>query len=132
MDKKYSGITLIELIMTMVVIGVVVIPSAVFLAESIRGVFRAEDTVAATNIARMEMERLYNLSYDSVALAVGTDTTLNYQNTLYDLRCIKTQTTTNGESIKQVIIEVYPAGLAGNANYLLTKLISYRTENVLY
>lgn len=65
--KSKKGVTLVELIMAMVILGLVAIPMSLMIGAQLRGMITATDFTAAGNLARREMERLHNISYASVA-----------------------------------------------------------------
>ena len=119
-----KAFTLIELIMTIVLIGIVVIPSSIFLIESMRGAFRAEDMMIAVNLARTELERINNLAYDHADIDDEGITPLpNYEGYNYDLS--REVTFIDGDpDLKEIKIEVYPAGRED----LLTTAITHRTS----
>lgn len=137
--------------------GIVVIPSSIFLAESIRGASKSEDVMVAVNLARMEMERINNLPYDHPDLDLKVVTLPRYRNYNYDL--VRTVVGTVAvvenfdrggrgddhrggrgakESAKEIKIEVYPARKLASASAgklrsdedLLTTVITHRAENV--
>ncbi|MFH0985190.1 MAG: prepilin-type N-terminal cleavage/methylation domain-containing protein [Candidatus Omnitrophota bacterium] len=65
--KNIQGVTLVELIMAMVLLGFVALASAAMIGAQIQGMLTSTDFTAAGNIARGEMERLKNIAYASVA-----------------------------------------------------------------
>lgn len=133
-DKK-TAFTLIELIMTIVVMAIIVIPSSLFLIESMSGVFRSEDITVALNLARMELEKTNNMLYDNIP--TGTLTYNKYETYNYDLSRqvdIIEQKKVGKETItvKQIKIDVYPKDKLGSTADLITRVITHRTSNVNY
>ncbi len=62
------GLTLVELIMTIVVVSILAIPLALLLREHIEGAFQSQDDTTALNLARKEMETVKNMSYDNILI----------------------------------------------------------------
>ncbi len=56
-----SGLTLVELIVTISVAGIIGVPAGIILSEQLRAGIRARDAVVAMSLARAEMERLDSL-----------------------------------------------------------------------
>lgn len=127
-----NGFTLIELIMTILLIGIVIIPSSIFIIESVRGAFKSEDIIIAVNLARMELEKINNLTYDHTDMLIGTTDVSKYNGYNYDLRRTVIYIEYKPpwkESVKEIRVEVYPAGKLGNTQYLLTTVITHRAKN---
>lgn len=123
-----KAFTLIELIITIVLIGIVVIPSSMFLIESMKGAFKSKDVMVAASLARMELEQINNMHYNNISDQSYTP----YSDYNYDLRRIVDEEGSAGELIKIIRVEVYPAGRLGNTQDLLTTVITHRAENVQY
>ncbi len=124
-----AGFTLIEIIMTIMLASIVIIPSSIFLVESIDSVFKSEDMAVAINLARMELEQTNNISYTS--LNTGIISYAAYSGYNYDLRrTITIIIQASGQGVKEIKVEVYPRGKLGNAQYLLTTAITHRTSYV--
>ena len=65
--ERPKGITLVELIMAMVILGIIAIPVGSMIGARIQGMMTSTDMTAAGNLARREMEKLHNTSYASLA-----------------------------------------------------------------
>ncbi|MBN1405950.1 MAG: prepilin-type N-terminal cleavage/methylation domain-containing protein [Candidatus Omnitrophica bacterium] len=136
--RRKNAFTLIELIMTILLVAIIVIPSSLFLIEAVKGAFKSEDMVMALNLARMEIERTNNLPYDYTPpateyLTTGIFSLPNYRGYNYDLRrsiAYIAGSATTTESAKEIKVEVYPAGRLGNAQQLITTVIVQRARNV--
>ncbi len=111
--RAQAGFTLIELIMTMVVIGIVSVPLSYLITSHLEGVFLLEDDTMAQNLARFELEKVNNMAYANIN--AGTVTVSNYQGYAYDV------TTTvsfvqgdagSAESLKKVQVDVKESGNA--------------------
>ena len=120
--KRKEAFTLIELVMTIVVVGIVALPISVTLAKHVQSVFLSQDLTMAINFARFDLAQMNNTAYASIASA-----TLNsYQGYGYDLT--RTITYVNGtsvsaESTKQVNVKVTKSGSAT----ILAELNTYIT-----
>jgi prepilin-type N-terminal cleavage/methylation domain-containing protein len=65
--KISKGVTLVELIMTIVILSFVALATAFMIGGQLKGMLASSDLVAGGNAARLAMERLSNLPYASVA-----------------------------------------------------------------
>jgi prepilin-type N-terminal cleavage/methylation domain-containing protein len=126
--RKLKGFTLIELIMTIVVVGIVALPISVTLARHVQSVFESQDMTIATNLARFDLELMNNTDYTSIASASFT----GYQGYDYDLtRTVVSYV--NGwwfstESTKKITVQVNKSGSAA----VLVKLVTYISRNIRY
>ena len=126
---KKSAFTLIELIMTLVVVGIVALPISITLSKQVQSVFVSQDYTTALNLARFEMENVLNTAYNSIA--VGTTSSPNYQGYAYDLITTVSYafgTALTAESVKLVTISVTKAGSA----IVLVTLNNYIAKNVTW
>ncbi len=127
LHKNIKGFSLVELIMTIVVISIVAIPVSLLLTEHIRSVVYSQDITVALNLARMEMEKVNNLSYASISSASYA----NYSGYAYDVTRTVTYAQGNAgsaESLKKIIVEVKKAGSAT----VITTLTTYLAKNVSF
>lgn len=122
--RKKSAFTLIELLMTIVVVGIVALPISVTLAKQVQSVFDSQDYTAALNLARFEMEKLINTTYASVASA----TTNNYQGYAYNVATTVTETVSGLQAYKIITISVTKSG----SGALLITLKNYMVKNVTW
>ncbi len=125
--KKTRGVTLVELVMTMVVLGIVAVPLTLLLYEHVEGTFMSSDQVMAAQLGRREMERLNNAAYDSLL----TESQANYEGYDFDVSTTVTYVQGNpssAESLKQVQIEVTKSG----SSEVLASFITYRVKNVQF
>jgi len=125
--KAKAGFTLIELIMTIVVVGIVAIPLSLLLSQHIESTFQSEDLTIATNLARFEMEKVNNLAYASIVNATFS----NYEGYSYDLTrtfAYAQGSDSSAESLKKITVEVSKSGTAA----VLVSLISYIAKNISY
>ncbi|MFC1708651.1 type II secretion system protein [Candidatus Omnitrophota bacterium] len=106
-----SGFTLIELIVTIVVLGLVLIPLGLMCGEYMNAIVYSRDSGVAENLAKVEMAKVNNLAYDDAALSSSYDTTTSsYEGYPYDLRRKVNSVSGFGTDLKEVEIWVYPAG----------------------
>lgn len=61
-----AGFTLIELIMTIVIAAVIIIPTSVIVYESIRNAFLPEYITISSSLLEAQLERVTNLRFESV------------------------------------------------------------------
>ncbi len=128
-SKWVRGFTLIELIMTIVLIGIVVIPSSIFMVETVRGALKSQDIIVAVNLARMELEKTNNMAYDDISDASFSP----YPGYNYDLNrkvtVIEEKKGKGGKkSVTEIKVTVYPAGKLGSKEDLLATVITHRTS----
>lgn len=125
--KNNKAFTLIEVVMTLVIIGVIAAPLGLLIGQQFEGVFLSQDHHEAMNLARFEMERVKKMSYASIVTANFS----NYQGYPYDItRTVSFAQGNAGsaESLKLVIVDVRRAGSAA----VLYSLRTYIARNVLY
>lgn len=125
--RHKTGFTLIELIMTIVVVGIVSIPLSLLVSAHIRSVFNSADNTLARELARFEMEKVNNTSYASISSA----NTSNYEGYTFDIT--RTVTYAQGdasstESLKKIVVDVKKSGSAA----ILVSLMTYIAKNVGY
>lgn len=115
------GFTLTELIITIVLMGIIMIPLGLIALEFMRNIPYARDLGVATALAKTELAKINNLGFSDPASAVGYDNvTAGYEGYPYDLR--RTVTAGPAANLKQVQVRVYPAG---NTTNHLINLITY-------
>jgi prepilin-type N-terminal cleavage/methylation domain-containing protein len=121
------GFTLIELVMTIVVAGIIAIPLSLTISQYIKSVFKAQDYTMAVNLARAEIERVNKMPYTSMVTASFT----NYQG--YPYNVTRTVTYIAGSSgstnsLKQIVVSVTKSGSAE----VLANFTTYFARNVSY
>jgi len=115
--------TTIEIIITITLIGMLMIPLAIMSTEYMQGIFYSRDLGIAQGLAKIEMAKVNNLAYSDVTLADGYDNTIaNYEDYPYDLRRTVNYVTGWSNNLKQVQVRVFPAG---NTTAHLVNLVSY-------
>lgn len=122
---KKRGFTLIELVTTIIVVGIIAIPLSITISQQIQSVANSGDYNTALNLARFEIEKVNNLNYTNINSATFS----NYQGYPYDVNRIVSYAQGNGtsnESLKQVTVEV---NKSGNAT-VLVRLITYIAKNI--
>ena len=122
-----TGFTLVELVMTIVVVAIVAIPLSLLLFEHTEGTVQSSDRTMALNLARLEMEKVNNLAYANIVTASFS----NYQGYSFDVdRTVSfvQGTSLTAESLKQVKVDVKRTGSAT----ILATLVTYTARNVAY
>ncbi len=120
--------TLIELIITITLMGIVLIPLGLMSLEFTREIVYSRDIGRAEALAKLEIAKINNLSYADPSLAAGYDnTTANYEGYPYDLR--RSVTAGPVANLKQVQVRVYPAG---NTTNFLANAITYIGNNIAF
>jgi prepilin-type N-terminal cleavage/methylation domain-containing protein len=122
-----KAFTLMELIMTIVVLSIISIPASFVLSQYMASFSFNEGVNIALQLSRIELENLYNQDYNNITSANFTD----YQGFGYDLKRVvlyKEGGSLTGESLKEIRIKVYPSG----SNESLSEYITYRAENVVF
>jgi prepilin-type N-terminal cleavage/methylation domain-containing protein len=127
LPPKRKAFTLVELIMTIIIVSIISIGLALMLSQHIEGAFYSEDLTTALNLARLEMEKVNNMSYANINSANFT----NYEGYSYDLtRTVAYQygNASSTESTKKVTVEVKKAGTSA----VLISLVTYLAKNISY
>jgi type II secretory pathway pseudopilin PulG len=109
--RKNKSFTLIELVMTIVVVGIVALPISITLSKHVQSVFDSQNYTLALDLARFKMEEFINTAYASIA--VGT-TVSNYSGYVsYDVTSVVTlvtETSPGTETYKTISISVAKTG----------------------
>lgn len=124
---KRRGVTLVELVVTIVVVGIVAIPLSLTLSQHIRSAFQAQDAASSRNIGRFELERALNTPYNNISSASFS----NYSGYGYDV--VRTVTYAQGnsgtpESLKKIVVDVRKSG----EPTVFATLVTYVAKNVNY
>jgi len=118
-----KGFTIIEIIITIVLVGLVLIPLGFMATEYIRGTFYSRDLGAAEGLAKDELSKVNNLAFTDLTLADGYDNiTGNYQGYPYDLRRSVNYVPGSNNALKQVQIRIY---LHGDLSKQLVSMVTY-------
>lgn len=119
------GFTLIEIIITIVIWSVLIIPIAFMVKEHIIGAATASDIAAGYNLCRLEMSKVNNLSYSDATLADGyNNTTTNYEGYKYDLNRSVNYANSPANTLKKVTVTVYESGTTRQLANLVTYVAS--------
>ena len=144
MTARYApGLTLVELVLTISLAGILSIPIGILISEQLRGAMRARDVTIAMNLARAEVERLESFN-DFCRSELALTTTagvvvpgasfpayvvtriVSCQTGNCDANCGSPSNANNG--IKRIEIRVTRSG----SSTPLATLVTYRTKFVLY
>ncbi len=113
--------------MTIVVVGITAVPLSLLVSQHLESLVQSQDYTLAVNLARFEMEKVNNLSYNNIASVSSP----NYQGYNYDISRIVTYVQGNDlspESMKKILVEARKAG----QSTVLVSLVTYLTKNVAY
>lgn len=117
--KRRKGFTLVEMIITIVILAIMMIPAALVALEYVRSMEYADSLTMAANLGRMEMGIVNSLSYFDPTLDFNYSAlTTNYAGYNFDVRRMVGST-----GIKKVSVIVYPRGSAKK----LIELVTYVT-----
>jgi prepilin-type N-terminal cleavage/methylation domain-containing protein len=119
--------TLIELVMTIVVVGIIAVPVSLLLFQHMESTLQSGDVSIALNLGRFEMEKVNNTPYASIVSASFS----NYEGYNYNVTRAITYVQGNdssSESLKQVRVTVTKSGEAA----VLVSLVTYIARNISY
>lgn len=127
--RRKKAFTLVELVMTIVLVGIISVPLSLFVVRIGNSVFQSHDHSLGMNLARLEMEKVYNTAYAS--LTAGTTNFSNYQG--YSYNAARTVAYVFGadataESLKLVTVTV----TRPTDSQIVGKLMTQIAKNVAY
>lgn len=124
--KSYlTGFTLIELIITIVVISVFLALLGFSFQNIVNGLGFSNDSINALNLGRLELSITNNLLYSDARMADRYDnTTTNYQGLPYDLQRTVDIINPPDKNLKEVNVYIYPTGTTD----LLAGFITYTAD----
>lgn len=126
--ENAKSFTLIELIVTMVIIGILLVPLGVMIGQFTQSIPYSRDLGASSELVKTEMAKINNLAYNDSTLAVGYDVvTSNYQGYPYDLR--RTVSAGPIAGSKQVQVRVFSPGNTANP---ITNSLAYLASSVTF
>lgn len=121
MNKK--SFTLIEIIVTITILGIIMAPLGLMGLEYMKGIARSRDLGVAQNLAKLEMAKVNNLAYIDITLVDGYDnTTVNYEGFPYSLQRTVNYVAGSSNNLKQVQTRLYRGS---DTSDLLAGLITY-------
>ncbi|MFH1762442.1 MAG: prepilin-type N-terminal cleavage/methylation domain-containing protein, partial [bacterium] len=111
-NKK--GFTLIELIISIVLMGIIISTIALTYNQLLKGIVKNIQISKAIGLSKTEISIVNNTAYDDPALANGYNNTItDYLGSGYDLNRSVSYVSGNdasAESLKKVTVKVFPAG----------------------
>jgi len=110
-NKFLGSFTLIEIIITIVLVGLALIPLSIMALEYVRGTFYSRDLGVVEGLAKDELSKVNSLSFNDPTLADGyNNITGNYQGYSFDLQRSVNIVPGMNNALKQVQVRIYPAG----------------------
>lgn len=85
LKSEYSGITIVELVIFIIIIGIIAAPLAVVIANAMRNTVIPEYYTIASALARREIERTTNKRFSAIADEGPTDYTGNFSAYSYQI-----------------------------------------------
>jgi prepilin-type N-terminal cleavage/methylation domain-containing protein len=125
--SQKNAFTLIELVMTIVVLGIISIPLSFAVSANIQSVFLSEFRTSAMHWARFDIERVKNMAYDNIVNASWT----NFLGSGYNITRTVTFVqgdATSAESLKKIVVEVNKQG----DTKVLARMAMYSAKNVSF
>lgn len=116
-----KGFTLIELIITIVIAGVISLAVLFFISEYLSAVVYLHYDIYAVNLARMEIEKTNNMAFENL----GNDLWNDYEGYGYKVVRKVTNVQDTSNMVKEVEVSVYKP-----SNTLLYSVSVFRTESV--
>ena len=122
-----KAFTLIELVMTIIIVGIIAIPLSITLVKHVEATFRSQDETKAVNVGRWDMEIMRNTAYANIITASFP----NYRSTGYAI--IRTVSFVQGnsssaESLKSVKVDVTRTG----SSEILASFTTYFARNASF
>jgi len=114
--NKIRGYTLVEIVITITILGLLLIPLGIMITEFTQAIVYSRDLGVAEALARTEMAKVNNIAYGSLVTSNQT----NYEGYAYDL--YRTVSAGPVANLLQVDIKVYPAG---SVTQLLAHIVTY-------
>jgi prepilin-type N-terminal cleavage/methylation domain-containing protein len=125
--SSLKGFSLIELVMTIVVVAIISVPLSHFLVRHIESLFQSRDYTNATNLARFEMEKVNNMLYNNIV----SDSFTGYEGYPYDLArdvSFKEGSAISAEGLKEIRVEVMRTGEVD----VIISMVTYIADNVSF
>mgnify|MGYP001565770134 CR=1 FL=1 len=132
MNRNRKGFTLIELIVSIVIAGIILISFTASYRQIIMGLVYDSDLSKAIGLSQLEFSIANGISYTDAALANGyNNLTFNYQGSGYDVRrqvSYDFGSDVSTQSLKRITITVYKTGSAS----AIMSTVTLRAKNVTY
>ena len=119
-----KGFTLIELVMTIVIVSIISIPISLLVSRHFETVFESGDYTVAMNLARFEMEKVNNMNY--AIIGSGNSSMGGYD--IIRTMSYAQEDAFSLESVKRIQVDVQKAG-SGSTFF---SLVTHIAKNVSY
>lgn len=120
-----NGYSLVELIIAIALVAILIIPIALMFKDQVTATIYSGNINQAISLARLEMARINNLSYNDTTLADGYDnTTSDYDGYNFDLRRVVGYLAGTSDNLKEVAVTVSE----GNSGAALLNLVTYKAD----
>jgi len=126
---RNKGFTLIEVIVTILVAAIAIIPASLICMKAVQAAAEGDAWTMASNLARRELGIVSALPFTDASLNVGTYSFPGYLGYKYDLTRVVSVVAGTG-NLKQVAVNVYPAGSTSKCLELDTYVINNVTTGL--
>jgi len=127
--RRKRGFSLIELIMTIVVVGIISVPLSLLISQHVESMVQSQDYTLAINLARFEMEEVNNMDYASIVSKTSSSPYKGYNyDVIRTVSFVPPGDAGSSESLKQITVTVRRSGEATD----LVTLVTYIARNVSY
>ena len=125
--RRKKSFTLVELIMTIVVVAIMGIPLSLVVCQYINSFVVTENLTNAIQLVRLESEKVARMDYQDI----DDDFFSQYEGFAYDIERLvsfRRGGASSTNSLKEIVIKAYPHG----ASTLLAECLTFRVKDVSF